>query len=152
MTFKSVNILLVEDNPGDVMLSQAALRRARIANELHITKDGEEALDFLYRRGAYPNAIRPHLILLDLNLPKMGGREVLMAIKNDNNLKDIPVCILTGSKAEEDIVKSYKLHANCYLVKPVDPGAFTQMVQSLEAFWFNIVMIPDPEHAERFKI
>jgi CheY-like chemotaxis protein len=151
MSFKAVNILLVEDNPGDVKLTQAALRRARIANELFITKDGEEALDFLYRRGSHQNAIRPHLVLLDLNLPKMGGREVLGEIKNDQNLKDIPVCILTGSKAEEDIVKSYKLHANCYLVKPVDPGAFTQMVQSLESFWFNIVMIPDPEHADRFK-
>jgi chemotaxis family two-component system response regulator Rcp1 len=143
MGTECVNILLVEDNPGDVKLTQAALKRGHICNNLFVTKDGEEALDFLHKRGEYSTACRPHLILLDLNLPKKSGREVLMEIKEDFNLKDIPVCVLTGSKAEEDIVKSYKLHANCYLVKPVEVSEFMNIIRSVENFWFKIVMIPD---------
>jgi two-component system, chemotaxis family, response regulator Rcp1 len=137
-----IHILLVEDNPGDIRLTELAFKRGRIANKLFIARDGAEALDFLYRRDQYENALRPHLILLDLNLPKKNGREVLNEIKNDPNLKDIPVCILTGSKAEEDVVKSYKLHANCYIVKPVDFDQFIEVVKSIEHFWFKIVVVP----------
>jgi len=147
LSFECVNILLVEDNPGDVILTQTALKKGHVLNNLYITKDGEEALDFLYKRGVYTSAVRPHLILLDLNLPKKGGKEVLAQIKEDPNLKDIPVCVLTGSKAEEDVVKSYKLHANCYLVKPVDVSEFMNIIKSVENFWFNIVMIPNPTQA-----
>lgn len=139
---ESVDILLVEDNPGDVTLTRLALRESRIANNLHVAVDGDDALDFLYQRGPHKDVIRPHLILLDLNLPKKNGREVLEIIKTDEALKEIPVCILTGSKAEEDIIKSYKLHANCYIVKPVDFQQFVEVVQSLEDFWFKIVRIP----------
>jgi two-component system, chemotaxis family, response regulator Rcp1 len=145
MNFQHIRILLIEDNPGDVKLIQFALKKARVCNDLHVTKDGEEALDFLHRRGKYKNAIRPHLILLDLNLPKISGKEVLGKIKEEASLKEIPVCVLTGSKAEEDIIKSYRLHANCYLVKPVDPNAFMDVIRTLEHFWFSIVMIPDPD-------
>jgi two-component system, chemotaxis family, response regulator Rcp1 len=148
MTNECVDILLVEDNPGDVTLTRLALREGHIINNLHVAVDGEDALNFLYCRGNYQNAVRPNLILLDLNLPKKNGREVLEIIKNDDELKDIPVCILTGSKAEEDIVKSYKLHANCYIVKPVDFQQFLEVVKSLEDFWFNIVRIPTHRHFE----
>ena len=137
-----VDILLVEDNPGDVRLTQLALQEAQIYNQLHIARDGEEALNFLYKRGAHTNATRPHLILLDLNLPKRSGREVLQQIKEDPDLKEIPVCILTGSKAQEDVIKSYRLHANCYIVKPVDFNQFVETIKSLQNFWFKLVVIP----------
>jgi two-component system, chemotaxis family, response regulator Rcp1 len=155
MQQECVEILLVEDNPGDVTLTRLALREGHIVNHLHVAVDGEDALNFLYRRGIHQNAVRPNLVLLDLNLvlldlnlPKKNGREVLEIIKNDDDLKDIPVCILTGSKAEEDIVKSYKLHANCYIVKPVDFQQFLEVVKSLEDFWFKIVRIPTRKYFE----
>lgn len=145
MRAEFVTILMVEDNPGDVKLTKAALSRARFCCNLVVANDGEEALNYLYRRPPFDeSAKRPHLILLDLNLPKIAGKDVLAQIKQDSDLKDIPVCILTGSKAEEDIVRSYKLHANCYLNKPVDVMDFMETIKSLEKFWFKIVMLPDP--------
>ncbi|MCA9971271.1 MAG: response regulator [Anaerolineales bacterium] len=135
-------ILLVEDNPGDVRLTQEALKEGKVLNELHVAKDGVEALDFLFRRGAHADAPRPDVILLDLNLPKMNGHEVLAEIKADPRLKPIPVVILTTSSAEDDIVRTYNLHANCYITKPVDLEQFITVVQSVEDFWFTIVKLP----------
>jgi CheY-like chemotaxis protein len=137
-----VEILLVEDNAGDYRLTQEALREGKVYNNLHWAKDGVEALDFLRRRGAYGNAPRPDLILLDLNLPKKDGREVLSEIKTDAGLRTIPVVILTTSQAEEDIVKSYHLHANCYVTKPVDLEKFIVVVQSIDRFWLTIATLP----------
>ena len=121
---RPIEILLVEDNPGDVRLTKEALKDAKVINNLHVAGDGIEALDFLKRQGKYPGAIRPDLILLDLNLPRKDGREVLGEIKADPGLRQIPVVILTTSKAEEDILKTYDLHANCYITKPVDLEKF----------------------------
>ncbi|WP_290817986.1 response regulator [Halovivax sp.] len=137
-----VEILLVEDNPGDVRLTEEAFREARIENNLHVVTDGVEALQFLERRGEYGDVPRPDLVLLDLNLPRMNGDEVLEALKDDPELRTIPVIVLTSSAAEEDVVKSYKLHANAYLTKPVDPAEFIDTVQSFERFWFSIVKLP----------
>jgi chemotaxis family two-component system response regulator Rcp1 len=137
-----VEILLVEDNPGDYRLTQEALREGKVFNNLHWARDGVEAIDFLKRRGAHAGAPRPDIILLDLNLPKKDGREVLSEIKNDVDLRPIPVVILTTSKAEEDIVKSYELHANCYVTKPVDLEKFIVVVQSIDRFWLSIVTLP----------
>ncbi|NTU78105.1 MAG: response regulator [Chloroflexales bacterium] len=137
-----ITILLVEDNPGDVRLTQEALRDARVHNQLHTVKDGVEALAFLRREGPYQGLPLPDLILLDLNLPRKDGREVLAAIKADAGLRRIPVVILTTSQDERDVGAAYDLHANCYIVKPVDLEQFIQIVKSIEGFWFEIVTLP----------
>ena len=139
---RSAQILLVEDNPGDVRLTMEALRDAKVRNNLHVVADGVEAMNFLRREGTYREAPRPDLILLDLNLPKKDGREVLAEIKADDHLRTIPVVILTTSQAEQDIVRSYNLHANCYVTKPVDLDQFIKVVRSIEDFWLTIVTIP----------
>jgi CheY-like chemotaxis protein len=139
---KLIEILLIEDNPGDARLTQVALKDGKVRNNLHIVYDGAEATDFLFKRNEYQNAPRPDLIILDLNLPKKNGQEVLAEIKADENLKSIPVIILTISKAEEDIISSYKLQANCFLNKPIDLNQFFEMVRSIEDFWLNIVKLP----------
>ncbi len=137
-----IEILLVEDNPGDVRLTQEALKEGKILNNLHIAKDGIEAISFLRRDGVYDNAVRPDLILLDLNLPKKDGREVLMEIKKDDKLRRIPVVVLTTSRAEEDIIRTYDCYANCYITKPVDFDQFINVIKSIEDFWLNIVKLP----------
>ena len=137
-----VEILLVEDNIGDARLAKEALKESKIKNDLQIVGDGIDAMDFLHRKGKFTNAPRPDLILLDLNLPKKDGREVLAEIKNDPDLKRIPVVILTISKAEEDILKTYNLHANCYITKPLDLDQFMKVVKSIEDFWLTIVKLP----------
>ena len=142
---KSVEILLVEDNPGDARLALEALKDNKIRNELHTVEDGVEAMNFLRKKGKYSNVPRPDLILLDLNLPKKDGREVLAEIKEDDKLKAIPVVVLTISKAEEDILKSYNLHANCYITKPLDLKQFIKVVKSIKSFWFSIVKLPPKE-------
>ncbi len=141
--YPPVNVLLVEDNPGDVKLTQEALSETKMFVNLFTVENGLEALDFLYKRNAYSTAIRPDIIILDLNLPVRDGRQVLQVIKQDENLKRIPVVILTSSKAEEDIVKSYDLHANCYITKPLDFDQFITIVKSIEQFWFTVVKLPD---------
>jgi CheY-like chemotaxis protein len=142
MMGKQVEILLVEDNPGDVRLTQETLRDGKMRNNLHVVWDGVEAMEFLHRESKYADAPCPDLILLDLNLPKKDGREVLAEIKADSDLKRIPVVVLTTSKAEQDIFKSYDLHANCYISKPVDLDQFERVVRSIEDFWFTIVKLP----------
>lgn len=137
-----IEILMVEDNPGDVRLVQEALRDSKIINRLFPVSDGQKALEFLRKQGSYANAMRPDLILLDLNLPRKDGREVLAEIKDDEVLRRIPVVILTSSKAEEDIVKAYNHHANCYITKPVDLEKFVAVVKSIEDFWVSIVKLP----------
>jgi len=137
-----VEILLVEDNPGDVRLTKEALREGKVYNNLHWAKDGVEALEFLRRQGKHAKAPRPDIILLDLNLPKKDGREVLEIIKGDDTLKNIPVVVLTTSKAEEDVLRSYDLHANCYVTKPVDLEKFITVVQSIDRFWLTIATLP----------
>lgn len=139
---RPIEILLVEDNPGDVRLTQEALKEGKVRNHLYVVFDGIEALAFLHREGDYTNSVRPDLILLDLNLPRMDGRELLAEIKDDDDLKRIPVVILTTSKAEEDVVKTYNLHANCYITKPVDLDQFITVVQAIEGFWMTIVKLP----------
>jgi len=139
---KPVEILLVEDNPMDVIVTREALKEGKVCNNLNVVQDGEEAIQFLRREGQYANAPRPDVVLLDLNLPKKDGLAVLSEIKDDPTLKYIPVIVLTTSKAEEDIVKSYKLHANCFITKPVDLDQFTAVVKSIEDFWFEIVKLP----------
>jgi chemotaxis family two-component system response regulator Rcp1 len=135
-------ILLVEDNPGDVRLTREALKDAKVWTSLHVVEDGVAALDFLHRRGEYADAVRPDLVLLDLNLPRKDGREVLAAIKSENALKAIPVVILTTSQAEEDVVKAYNLNANCFITKPVDFEKFVNIVRAIEEFWLTIVTLP----------
>jgi chemotaxis family two-component system response regulator Rcp1 len=137
-----VEILLVEDNPGDYRLTKEALKEGKVYNNLHWAQDGVDALDFLKRRGKHSGAPRPDIILLDLNLPKKDGREVLSEIKGDEDLRKIPVVILTTSKAEEDVLKSYDLHANCYVTKPVDLDKFIVVVQSIDRFWLTVVTLP----------
>ncbi|MFD1514079.1 response regulator [Halomarina rubra] len=139
---REIDILLVEDNPGDVRLTQEAFREAQICNELHITTDGVEALEFLFRHGEYADAPRPDIILLDLNLPRKDGDEVLAEIRDHHPLSNVPVIILTSSEAEEDVVKSYELRANAYLTKPVDPGEFIETVKSFQQFWLSVVRLP----------
>ena len=139
---RPIEILMVEDNPGDVRLTKEALKDAKVINNLHVADDGIEALNFLKRQGKYKDAIRPDLILLDLNLPKKDGREVLGEIKADPGLRQIPVVILTTSKAEEDILKTYDLHANCYITKPVDLEKFIEVISAIEDFWLSIVKLP----------
>jgi two-component system, chemotaxis family, response regulator Rcp1 len=137
-----IEILLVEDNPGDERLTREALKEGKVYHKLHWAKDGVEAMEFLQRRGKYRDAPRPDIILLDLNLPKKDGREVLSEIKQDADLRYIPVVILTTSKAEEDVLKSYHLHANCYVTKPVDLEKFITVVQSIDRFWLTVVTLP----------
>jgi chemotaxis family two-component system response regulator Rcp1 len=139
---RPIELLLVEDNPGDVRLTQEALREGKVRNHLHVAADGVEALAYLRREGQYAQAPQPDLILLDLNLPKKSGPEVLAEIKADPVLKRIPVVILTVSKAEEDVLKSYNLHANCYITKPVDLDQFLEVVKSIEDFWLTVVVLP----------
>ena len=141
-----IEILLVEDNPGDERLTREALKEGKVYHNLHWAKDGVEALDFLRRNGKYGAAPRPDIILLDLNLPKKDGREVLQDIKRDDNLKRIPVVILTTSKAEEDVLKTYNLHANCYVTKPVDLEKFIVVVKSIDVFWLTVVTLPPNGH------
>lgn len=139
---KPIEILLVDDSPSDVDLTLEALGRGKVNNCLAVAEDGVEALAYLRKEGKYKDAVRPSLVLLDLNMPRMDGREVLAHMKEDPNLKDIPVVILTSSRLEEDIVESYKLHANCYVSKPVDLKQLIKVVTSIEQFWFNIVELP----------
>jgi CheY-like chemotaxis protein len=139
---RPIEILMVEDNPGDVRLTQEALKDAKVSNTLRVVEDGAAALDYLHQRGEHINAPRPDLILLDLNLPKKNGREVLEEIKEDESLKTIPVVILTTSQAEEDVVRAYSLHANCYITKPVDFTQFAKIVRTIEDFWLSIVTLP----------
>jgi len=139
---RPVEILLVEDNPGDVRLTREALREGKVRNNLYVVEDGVEAMAFLRREGEYTDAVRPDIILLDLNLPRKDGREVLADIKADEALRRIPVVILTTSTAEEDLLKTYDLHANCYIPKPVDLDQFIKVVKSVEDFWFSIVKLP----------
>lgn len=141
-----IEILLVEDNPGDQDLTRNALQRAKVRNTLHVVEDGEEAMEFLHQEGEYANAPRPDVILLDLNLPRMDGREVLEEIKKDPKLMDIPVVVLTTSSAEQDIIRSYRLHANCYITKPVDLEQFIEVVRSIQNFWLTVVKLP-PHHS-----
>jgi chemotaxis family two-component system response regulator Rcp1 len=149
MTTKSmgevIDILLVEDNEGDARLAKEAMRDSKIRNALHHVVDGEEAMAFLRRQGVHAKAPRPDLILLDLNLPKKDGRQVLAEIKDDEDLKRIPVVILTVSSAEEDVLKAYNLHANCYITKPIDLAQFMKVVRSVEDFWLTIVKLPNGE-------
>jgi chemotaxis family two-component system response regulator Rcp1 len=140
---KVVDILLVEDNEGDARLAIEAMRDSKIRNTLHHVSDGEEAMAFLRKEGKYAKAPRPDLILLDLNLPKKDGRQVLAEIKEDDEIKRIPVVILTVSSAEEDILKTYNLHANCYITKPIDLSQFMKVVRSVEDFWLTIVKLPN---------
>lgn len=137
-----IEILLVEDNPGDVRLTQEALKEGKVRNHLSVATNGEAALAFLRQEGRYADAPRPDVILLDLNLPRKDGREVLADIKSDPNLKRIPVVILTTSEAEQDILKTYNLHANCYITKPVELEQFMEVVKSIEDFWLTIVKLP----------
>jgi CheY-like chemotaxis protein len=139
---KPIDILLVEDNPGDVRLTREALKEGKVLNTMKVMGDGIEALAFLRHEGPYAKSHHPDIILLDLNLPRLDGRELLAIIKTDPNLRRIPVVILTTSKAEEDIIKSYDLHANCYITKPVDLDQFITVVKSVEEFWFTIVRLP----------
>jgi chemotaxis family two-component system response regulator Rcp1 len=137
-----IEILLVEDNPGDVRLTQEAFKEGKVSNKLSVARDGVEALAFLRREGEYAGAPRPDVILLDLNLPRKDGREVLAEIKEDADLRRIPVVVLTTSQAEQDILKTYNLHANCYITKPVDLERFITVVKSIETFWLSVVKLP----------
>jgi two-component system, chemotaxis family, response regulator Rcp1 len=139
---RPIEILMVEDNPGDVGLTRRALKDAKMLNHLSTVSDGVEALRFLHREGPYTDAPRPDLILLDLSLPKKDGREVLAEIKQDPNLEIIPVVILSSSRAEEDVLKTYHLHANCYISKPIDLDQFITVVKSIEIFWLAVVRLP----------
>jgi two-component system response regulator len=139
---RPIEVLLIEDNPGDAHLTRLALEESKICINLNVVQDGVEALHYLHREGKYHQATIPDLILLDLNLPKKDGREVLADIKSDSLLRRIPVVVLTTSQAEEDIVKAYNLFANCYITKPVDFDRFVKIVQSIEEFWFTIVKLP----------
>jgi two-component system response regulator len=142
---RPIDILVVEDNPGDARLIKEVLNGNKIYCHLHIVKDGVEALNFLHKKEEFTDSPRPDLIFLDLNLPKKDGREVLAEIKSDDNLKQIPVVIMTISQAEEDIIKSYSLHANCYVTKPLDLDQFVKVVRSIEEFWFSLVKLPKKE-------
>jgi len=139
---RPIVILLVEDNPGDARLTREGLSSSKVRNQLHVARDGDEALAFLRRLGEYADAPTPDLVLLDLNLPRRDGREVLQEIKEDPTLVHIPVVILTSSQAEEDILRTYRLHANCFITKPVDLEQLTKVVQGIEQFWFTLVKLP----------
>jgi CheY-like chemotaxis protein len=139
---RPIEILLVEDNPGDVELAREALADSKVLNRLHVARDGEQAMAFLHRHTPHEDAPQPDVILLDLNLPRKDGREVLAEVKQDERLKRIPVVVLTTSRAEEDVFKSYNLHANCYIAKPIDLGRFMEVVRVIEDFWLSIVVLP----------
>ena len=145
MTALPIQILMVEDNEGDVYLTTEAMKAAKVANHLSVVRDGQEALEFLHRQGQYASAPRPDLILLDLNLPRRDGRQVLADIKSSPELRTIPVVILTSSKAEQDVIKAYDLHANCYITKPVDFTSLMEVVKSIENFWLTVVRLPNNE-------
>lgn len=140
---RPIEILLVEDNEGDIILTQTAFEDAKIINNMHVARDGEEALAFLNQEGEFANVVKPDLILLDLNLPKLDGREVLDKVKNHESLRTIPVVVLSSSEAEQDIAKSYQLHANSYIVKPIDLDQFISVIEAVENFWFSVVTLPD---------
>jgi CheY-like chemotaxis protein len=142
MSIDPIQVVLIEDSAADIRLTQEALRDGKVINELHILRDGEEALNYLFRRGEYEGAVRPDLIILDLNLPKLDGKEVLSQLKSDESLRSIPVAVLTSSSADRDIVESYDLGANCYLTKPVDLEQFLKVVNQIEDFWLGIVRLP----------
>ncbi|HEX8244751.1 MAG TPA: response regulator [Longimicrobium sp.] len=142
MTARPVQLLLVEDSPGDVELTREALEEAKVANTLHVVSDGAEAMEFLRRQGRFADAVRPDLVLLDLNLPRKDGRQVLAEIKEDPELRRIPVVVLTTSQAEKDVLAAYQLHANAYIVKPVDLQQFLDVVRSVEGFWLAVVKLP----------
>jgi chemotaxis family two-component system response regulator Rcp1 len=139
---KEIEILLVEDSPGDVRLTVEALKEAKVHNRLSVVRDGVEAMEFLQKKEPFKSVIRPDLILLDLNLPRKDGREVLAEIKSDPKLRQIPVVVLTTSRAEEDVLRAYDLHANCYITKPVDFEQFMSVVKSIEDFWLTVVKLP----------
>ena len=139
---KVIDVLLVEDDPGDVLMTREAFEHYKIRNKLHVVSDGEEAVQFLRREGEYADAVRPDLILLDLNLPRVDGREVLALVKGDEKLRSIPVVVLTTSEAEEDILKSYHLHANAYVTKPVDFDRFLDVVRKIDEFFVTVVKLP----------
>ncbi len=141
-TDRPIEILLVEDSPGDVRLTLEALKEGRVRNNVHVARDGVEAMAFLRREGHFSSKPRPDLVLLDLNMPKKDGREVLAEIKEDEELKLIPVVVLTTSSSEEDVLRSYGLHANCYITKPVDMDQFITVIRSLEEFWLAVVKLP----------
>jgi two-component system, chemotaxis family, response regulator Rcp1 len=145
LSARPVEVLLVEDNPGDARLTSEALKEGRLRVNLSVVRDGVEAITFLRREAGYTNAPRPDLVLLDLNLPRKDGREVLSEIKDDAQLRDIPVVILTTSSAEQDIARAYERHANCYITKPVDMDEFIGVVRAIEDFWFTIVKLPRGE-------
>jgi two-component system, chemotaxis family, response regulator Rcp1 len=145
MTVTPIELLLVEDSEPDVRLTIEALHEAKVRNRLWVVKDGVEALEFLRRQGRHADAPRPDLILLDLNLPRKDGRQVLKEIKSDDSLKCIPVVVLTTSKSEEDVLRAYELHANCYITKPVDFNRFMEVVKSIESFWLTVVTLPEVE-------
>ena len=140
---RPIKLLLVEDSEPDVHLTKVALREAKVSNRLWVVEDGVEAIQFLQQQGPYADVPRPDLILLDLNLPRKDGRQVLREIKSDESLRRIPVVVLTTSKNEEDVLKAYNLHANCYITKPVDFGRFMDVVRSIEQFWLTVVRLPD---------
>lgn len=140
---KPKNLLLVEDNPADIRLTQEALKEGQVPVQLSVVTDGVEAVDFLHRTGAYKDAPRPDLILLDLNLPRKNGREVLFEIKNDPDLKRIPVLVMTTSKAQQDVARAYSLNANCYITKPMDLQKFMDIVRSIEDFWLEKASLPE---------
>jgi len=142
MDVTPIHILMIEDNAGDVLLTKEAFRNGKVANTLSVVRDGVEAMDFLRRKGEFASAPRPDLILLDLNLPRRDGRQVLADIKSDPQLRLIPVVVLTSSKAEQDVLKVYELHANCYIVKPVDFNNLMEVVKSIENFWLTVVKLP----------
>jgi len=142
VNLRPIQVLLVEDNPGDVRLTQEAFKEGHVLCDLHVVNDGERALDFVFRRGDYQQAITPDLILLDLNLPRRNGREVLAELKRDPELCNIPVVILTTSEAEEDVLRAYNLHANCYISKPVDFEQFIKVVRCIDEFWLSVVRLP----------
>jgi two-component system response regulator len=144
---RPIEILLVEDSPGDADLARETLLDSKVRNTLHVVGDGEEAMAFLLHTGKYVHAAHPDLVLLDLNLPKKSGREVLAEMKADARLRRIPVVVLTVSKAEEDILKAYDLHANCYITKPIDLYQFVKVVKAIEDFWLSIVKLPPEERA-----
>jgi CheY-like chemotaxis protein len=140
---RPVEILLIEDNEADVRLTREGIKEAKINNNLSVVRDGEEAMDYLHKRNGFEDVPRPDLVLLDLNLPKKDGREVLEEIKSSEELRRLPVVVLTTSEAEKDIVKSYELHANCYVTKPLGLDQFVEVIKAIEDFWFSIVKLPE---------
>jgi CheY-like chemotaxis protein len=139
---RAIDVLLIEDDPGDELITREAFEHNKIKNNLHVAHDGEEGLDFLYRRGGYSEAPRPDLILLDLNLPKRDGRQVLAEVKGDPDLRRIPIVVLTTSEAEEDVLRSYDLHANAYVTKPVDFDRFVEVIRQIDEFFISVVRLP----------